>query len=57
MRSGIDQIHHVTQLHIIYKGGESMGTIWALATAALSQLAEGAMLGASVYLVSRGTKA
>ncbi len=33
-----------------------MGTIWALATAALSQFAEGAMLGASVYLVSRGGK-
>lgn len=33
-----------------------MGTFLALAATALAQFAEGTILGASVYLVSRGVK-
>ena len=33
-----------------------MGAVLALATTAFTKFAEGAILGASVYLVSRGAK-
>ena len=38
------------------KGGESMSILFALVGTPLASFAEGAILAASVYLVSRGVK-
>ena len=41
---------------IYLRGGNAMPVLFALAGSALADFAEGCLLGASVYLVSRGAK-
>ncbi len=46
----------VTEQDAKKKGGKSMPIIFAVAATPLAHFAEGAILAASVYLVSRGAK-